>query len=54
MQIRFKRCPRCEEEGLEVLETYSHCVNCLFVDDPTFKVPMKNLKKLYGKEKTDA
>ncbi|MBL7665296.1 MAG: hypothetical protein JNM93_09190 [Bacteriovoracaceae bacterium] len=32
----FDFCPRCGHAGLEHLRSYSHCVNCLFVNDRSF------------------
>jgi len=29
----YCRCPRCGDKSLERLETYSHCVNCLYAED---------------------
>lgn len=29
----FARCPRCGGRSFENLDTYSHCVNCLFIHD---------------------
>lgn len=29
----FCHCPRCGERTLERLESYSHCVQCLYVED---------------------
>lgn len=29
----FSPCPRCASNALENLATYSHCIDCLYVDD---------------------
>ena len=29
----FCQCPRCGGQSLEKLETYSHCAQCLYVED---------------------
>lgn len=29
----FSQCPRCGARSLETLNTYSHCVECLYVED---------------------
>jgi hypothetical protein len=29
----FSQCPRCGGRALDRLETYSHCVECLYVED---------------------
>ena len=29
----YCQCPRCGERGMEKLETYSHCANCLYYED---------------------
>ena len=35
---RFHKCPMCHVKGLERLQTYSHCVNCLhFILEEDFK-----------------
>lgn len=31
--ISYRRCPRCGGYGYETLKTYSHCVNCNFIND---------------------
>ena len=31
--LTYLNCPRCSDLGYERLETYSHCVNCLFFHD---------------------
>ena len=33
----FLTCPRCDESGYEVLNTYSHCVGCNY--SPTLDEP---------------
>lgn len=30
---RYQGCPRCGERSLEVLHSYSHCINCLYAED---------------------
>ena len=30
---RLCECPRCGDMSLEKLKTYSHCSNCLYVED---------------------
>lgn len=30
---QFSRCPRCENRTLENLQTYSHCIDCLYFED---------------------
>lgn len=32
----FCRCPRCGDFGFEWLETYGHCVGCLYFVDSHF------------------
>ena len=29
----FCQCPRCGDQAFERLETYSHCVGCLYFED---------------------
>lgn len=31
--ISYHRCPRCGGYGYESLRTYSHCVNCNYIND---------------------
>lgn len=31
--MAFRDCPRCGDRAYEKLKTYSHCVNCLYVED---------------------
>jgi len=34
--MEWQRCPRCEAEAYEKLETYAHCVECLY--SPEFEI----------------
>lgn len=29
----YRQCPRCGERSYEVLNSYSHCINCLYTED---------------------
>lgn len=53
MHVKFQECPMCEQKSFERLKTFSHCVNCLFVDDPTLKkrFPVEQVLKNYKQER---
>lgn len=40
LRIELGLCPRCEEEGLERLRTYNHCVSCFYFEDHCFSPEM--------------
>jgi len=48
----FECCPRCQEGSFERLKTYSHCVNCLYIEDYELEtqnaqvVSIENVRKL--------
>lgn len=43
---RYQGCPRCGERSLEVLHSYSHCVNCLYAEDRYESLESHYLKAL--------
>jgi len=40
----FSVCPRCENEAYEQLETYGHCVECLYSPDLSETVPSRFIR----------